>query len=198
MRCAKCGSENPSSKKFCGDCGAPLSTPPELSQSPAGERRHLTVLFCHLAGSTRIAAQLDPEDWRDTVASYHDPDKCPLAQTYQHGGFDRVEQLARLLGRERRSACQPPLHRVLQRQHPQPQLFAAFHHVLGRAHGTRRVGLQNPAAQTVETPPSFTRPCLGGDPQSVQRTTDRRRPTRPDRISPSCRATATASTPKAS
>jgi class 3 adenylate cyclase len=36
-----------------------------------GERRHLTVLFCDLVGSTEIAAQLDPEEWRDVVASYH-------------------------------------------------------------------------------------------------------------------------------
>src|SRR5260370_36967539 len=24
MRCSKCGSDNPTGKKFCGDCGAPL------------------------------------------------------------------------------------------------------------------------------------------------------------------------------
>ena len=36
-----------------------------------GERRHLTVLFCDLVGSTAIAAQLDPEEWRETVAGYH-------------------------------------------------------------------------------------------------------------------------------
>jgi class 3 adenylate cyclase/tetratricopeptide (TPR) repeat protein len=35
-----------------------------------GERRHLTVLFCDLAGSTTIATQLDPEEWRETVAGY--------------------------------------------------------------------------------------------------------------------------------
>jgi class 3 adenylate cyclase/tetratricopeptide (TPR) repeat protein len=39
--------------------------------SVAGERRHLTVLFCDLVGSTEIAAQLDPEEWRELVASYH-------------------------------------------------------------------------------------------------------------------------------
>jgi len=38
--------------------------------SAAGERRHLTVLFCDLVGSTEIAAQLDPEEWRETVAGY--------------------------------------------------------------------------------------------------------------------------------
>ena len=36
----------------------------------SGERRHLTVLFCDLVGSTAIAARLDPEEWRETVAGY--------------------------------------------------------------------------------------------------------------------------------
>ena len=31
----------------------------------------MTVLFCDLVGSTAIAAQLDPEEWRETVAGYH-------------------------------------------------------------------------------------------------------------------------------
>jgi class 3 adenylate cyclase len=40
--------------------------------APAGgERRHLTVLFCDLVGSTEIAARLDPEEWRELLASYH-------------------------------------------------------------------------------------------------------------------------------
>ena len=39
--------------------------------SGAGERRHLTVLFCDLVGSTSIAAQLDPEEWREMVSAYH-------------------------------------------------------------------------------------------------------------------------------
>jgi class 3 adenylate cyclase len=30
----------------------------------AGERRHLTVLFCDLVDSSSIAAKLDPEEWR--------------------------------------------------------------------------------------------------------------------------------------
>ncbi len=37
----------------------------------AGERRHLTVMFCDLVGSTQIAARLDAEEWRDIVAAYH-------------------------------------------------------------------------------------------------------------------------------
>jgi class 3 adenylate cyclase/tetratricopeptide (TPR) repeat protein len=37
----------------------------------AGERRHLTVLFCDLASSTEIAARLDPEEWHEVMAGYH-------------------------------------------------------------------------------------------------------------------------------
>jgi len=77
-QCAKCGSENPSAARFCAQCAAPLGASvsscaePEPSDSgPTGERRHLTVLFCDLVGSTAIAAQLDPEEWRETVAGYH-------------------------------------------------------------------------------------------------------------------------------
>ena len=39
-------------------------------RSLTGERRHLTVLFYDLVGSTEIAARLDPEEWREIVASY--------------------------------------------------------------------------------------------------------------------------------
>jgi len=46
-----------------GEYGAP--------HADVGERRHLTVLFCDLVDSTRLAAHLDPEDWRELVASYH-------------------------------------------------------------------------------------------------------------------------------
>jgi hypothetical protein len=78
--CPQCGAENAPGAKFCGDCGAGLSAPvqtPAAETSPVqprevtGERRHLTVLFCDLVGSTGIAAQLDPEEWRETVGGYH-------------------------------------------------------------------------------------------------------------------------------
>jgi class 3 adenylate cyclase/tetratricopeptide (TPR) repeat protein len=35
------------------------------------ERRHLTVLFCDLVGSTALSARLDPEDLREVIRSYH-------------------------------------------------------------------------------------------------------------------------------
>ena len=90
--CPKCGADNPVGQRFCGQCGTalgatevslPSSSPPEaiaeVRISTAGndafgltdgERRHLTVLFCDLVGSTEIAARLDPEEWRDIAAQY--------------------------------------------------------------------------------------------------------------------------------
>jgi class 3 adenylate cyclase len=35
-----------------------------------GERRHVTVMFCDLVGSTSISAGLDAEEWRDLVGAY--------------------------------------------------------------------------------------------------------------------------------
>ena len=78
--CMKCGFKNPPTARFCQECGVALSAPvqpPVAETSPvqprevAGERRHLTMLFCDLVGSTQIAAQLDPEEWRETVGGYH-------------------------------------------------------------------------------------------------------------------------------
>src|SRR6516225_6642071 len=48
---------------------APTVTPPAEA---AGERRHVTVMFCDLVDSTGIAAQLDAEEWRDLVGAYLD------------------------------------------------------------------------------------------------------------------------------
>src|SRR5438876_449474 len=89
-RCGKCGTENPPQFKFCGECGSALLDAagsavvadtakrdrasggvPEVPNGRKGERRHLTVLFCDLVGSTEIAARLDPEEWREIVADYH-------------------------------------------------------------------------------------------------------------------------------
>ena len=57
----------------------PLSTPlppapvaAASTQEAAGERRHVTVLFCDLVDSTGIAAKLDAEEWRDLVGAYLD------------------------------------------------------------------------------------------------------------------------------
>jgi class 3 adenylate cyclase len=48
---------------------APTATPPAEA---AGERRHVTVMFCDLVDSTGISAKLDGEEWRDLVGAYLD------------------------------------------------------------------------------------------------------------------------------
>jgi class 3 adenylate cyclase len=53
---------------------APLvaAPPVEPQLESTGERRHVTVMFCDLVDSTRIAAKLDAEEWRDLVGAYVD------------------------------------------------------------------------------------------------------------------------------
>jgi hypothetical protein len=89
-RCPNCSHDNPPVAKFCVECGAALTAPiPFTSKAsaatsssaredvhggghggPSGERRHLTVLFCDLVGSTEIAARLDPEEWHEIAREY--------------------------------------------------------------------------------------------------------------------------------
>jgi class 3 adenylate cyclase len=37
---------------------------PVVPSTPDAERRQLTVMFCDLVDSTKLASHLDPEDWR--------------------------------------------------------------------------------------------------------------------------------------
>jgi len=50
----------------------------------AGERRHVTVMFCDLVGSTSISAALDAEDWRDLVGSYLDVASAAVTEMGGH------------------------------------------------------------------------------------------------------------------
>jgi hypothetical protein len=74
--CERSGFENPSKARYRAKCacpfgaGAPVQGEVEAIDGPTGERPHLSVMFCDLVGSTAIAAQLDPEEWRETVAGY--------------------------------------------------------------------------------------------------------------------------------
>ena len=89
--CARCGVINAADSNFCGGCGASLTQeaqppngfiqalpmPPGVSEAPAGfiaggERRHLTVLFCDIVGSTSLAKLLDPEDLNEITRRYYD------------------------------------------------------------------------------------------------------------------------------
>jgi class 3 adenylate cyclase len=86
--CSACGSRNPPRNRFCGECGGLLaagagtqasaptaSTPLPQSYTPKhladkilaaragleGERKHVTVLFADVVGSTELIQGLDPE-----------------------------------------------------------------------------------------------------------------------------------------
>jgi class 3 adenylate cyclase/tetratricopeptide (TPR) repeat protein len=84
IACASCGSELPPDSRFCNQCGTPVGghegSAPAAFASPAsytprhiaerivtsksaleGERKQVTVLFCDIVESTRLAERLDPE-----------------------------------------------------------------------------------------------------------------------------------------
>jgi len=52
-----------------GPSAAKTATEPRRPDE--AERRHLTVMFCDLVGSTALAARLDPEDMRALIGAYH-------------------------------------------------------------------------------------------------------------------------------
>ncbi len=75
--CPACGYAVSPEFRYCGACGARLD--PALTGAAGGllrrersqpERRQLTVLFCDLVGSTRLANRLDPEEMRELILSY--------------------------------------------------------------------------------------------------------------------------------
>ena len=78
MVCPACLAPLPASARFCPQCGAsvaadaPADASTPASHAGGGERRHVTVLFCDLAGSTTLAERLDPEDYRAIIRSYQE------------------------------------------------------------------------------------------------------------------------------
>jgi class 3 adenylate cyclase/predicted ATPase len=90
-KCIRCGVVNSPESRFCGGCGASLARdaqrsnglaaampmPAASNESPSsfisgGARRHLTVLFCDIVGSTSLAKSLDPEDLNEITRRYYD------------------------------------------------------------------------------------------------------------------------------
>lgn len=84
MLCPACEHENPPQSLFCNRCAAPQATgggapsPPNLAgagvvadRSTRSERRQLTLVFCDLVGSARMAERVDPEELRELLGSYH-------------------------------------------------------------------------------------------------------------------------------
>jgi class 3 adenylate cyclase/tetratricopeptide (TPR) repeat protein len=83
---------NDPGEKFCGGCGVALAAGPAPAARTSGRaaeaepqrkvdaapesteatRRHLTVMFCDLVGSTALSARLDPEELSEVLAAYQD------------------------------------------------------------------------------------------------------------------------------
>jgi class 3 adenylate cyclase/tetratricopeptide (TPR) repeat protein len=79
IACLDCGFANDPGAKFCGGCGVALD-PAAVSfadsrhkrETLEPERRHLTVMFCDLVGSTTLAERVDPEELHTLLAQYQD------------------------------------------------------------------------------------------------------------------------------
>ncbi|HXK17526.1 MAG TPA: adenylate/guanylate cyclase domain-containing protein [Polyangiaceae bacterium] len=84
--CVRCNAGNPALARFCCACGSRLDVSPD-SSAPTSlakpERRQLTVLFCDLVGSSRLAQELDPEDWLELLHRLHS--RCGEVVTNHHG-----------------------------------------------------------------------------------------------------------------
>jgi class 3 adenylate cyclase len=116
--CPNCGKPVTPNAKFCKNCGfrlagAPAQAPANVKSEPLdalrraapqsiaskilaerdqmeGERKLVTALFTDIVGSTSLAEQMDPEDWREVVSGAH---RCVSQAVYQYEGT-----IAQLLG----------------------------------------------------------------------------------------------------
>ena len=73
-------------------------SPPVAAAEAAAERRHLTVMFCDLVGSTAISAQLDAEEWRDLVGAYLDAASAAVTEMGGHVAKKLGDGLMSLFG----------------------------------------------------------------------------------------------------
>jgi class 3 adenylate cyclase/tetratricopeptide (TPR) repeat protein len=64
LTCDRCGTALPEDARFCPNCGAPVAV------AVTDERKVVTVLFADLARSTEIAAQVDPERFREVMSAF--------------------------------------------------------------------------------------------------------------------------------
>src|SRR5215813_9167959 len=55
-----------------------------LQPKATGERRHVTVMFSDLVGSTALSARMDPEDLREIISSYQN---CVARVVQRFEGF---------------------------------------------------------------------------------------------------------------
>jgi class 3 adenylate cyclase len=77
------GAKAPNLAEEPAEPSAATPTGPAVAEA-VGERRHITVMFCDLVGSTSISAGLDAEDWRDLVGAYLDAASAAVTEMGGH------------------------------------------------------------------------------------------------------------------
>ena len=103
MKCLDCGHDSPTSQKFCGECGrafelaAIAALPAAHGYTPAhlaekilrsrsaleGERKPVTVLFCDIADSTRMAERTGAERMHTVLSAFFE---AALAEVHRYEG----------------------------------------------------------------------------------------------------------------
>ncbi|HET6819996.1 MAG TPA: adenylate/guanylate cyclase domain-containing protein, partial [Candidatus Limnocylindria bacterium] len=76
--CPTCGTNIEAGQRFCGECGAALS-----SNAPTEFSRVATIVTSDLQGSTALGERLDPESLREVMTTYIDEMRAVFEQ---HGG----------------------------------------------------------------------------------------------------------------
>ena len=77
--CARCGASLSAGDAFCSQCGERVAGTPTVGPRPESslrrggeERKHVTIVFADVAGSSALADRLDPEALRDVMQRYFD------------------------------------------------------------------------------------------------------------------------------
>ena len=88
--CPGCGAEVGPTQKFCSECGTPAAPPPGAPAPPdaalagsEGARKQVTVLFCDIVGSTRLAEHVGAEAMHGLLARFFE---LALAEVHRYGG----------------------------------------------------------------------------------------------------------------
>src|SRR6058998_2353270 len=65
VTCLRCGAASGEDARFCAACGAPFAAPAEREA-----RKIVTILFCDLVESTKLAERFDPEALQRILSRY--------------------------------------------------------------------------------------------------------------------------------
>ena len=114
MECSRCQAPNRDERRFCGECGAPLTIvcpscgfgnePAErfcggcgraLGESPHRERRQVTVLFADVVGFTSMSERFDPEVVHEIMEGCFNLLSREVGRYGGRGAGDRCDRTAR-------------------------------------------------------------------------------------------------------